>query len=245
MRGLVTIAVVGLAVLAFANAALAGDDLAEEAVATADWEDAIEYAGLVGGFKDDDGAEWATYWDEEQGLMWSQPVGAADEDVLDALAAGGSGGSLDWICVVIWPIPFYLAIYDDASNYAEMYYSSGDFSYAGGTSTRQTWNGQSSGCFSDVEGYVQSYVRNTTSYCASYVPQYQDLDVGDWSYEVDDDECYTLSGYTYYEVYEDGDVDGGSVWDYCDYNYTKVARHEFYACDAWRNVTTRYQRLPE
>ena len=46
-------------------------------------------------------------------------------------------------------------------------------------------------------------------------------------------------------MYENGDIDGGSDWDYCDYNGTKMARHKFYACDAWRYVVIWYQRVPE
>ena len=247
MKVLVGALLAGL-VLGFAGGAGAQEEEAIEQEAAPDWDRAFENAYVIDTFEEQ-GVVWETYLDEEQGLMWSQPVGASEEDVMEAATSGGKGGEgLLEDCIYFGLVPYTLTIYDTAESYETLSYSLGEIAYSGTCGENCV---RYTGCgnveFNDINGYLHSYARSPTNYCDSdgYNARYWDLDSGGgWNDNNDDQDCATESPYTYHEMKEAGDVAGETQWDY-HYVATKVARHEYYACDFWHYVEVSYQNTPE
>jgi hypothetical protein len=229
--------VCAIAVLAFAAPALAQNDEAE-----VDWDEAIEFAEVTDTYVENN-VEWETYYDELQNVMWSQPADATPEAV-KAYLSGDQDKledlGLDWeICIVNWPLPYSMTIDDDHGNSPTFTYN--DFYVSYSSSTSKIWTTTISAPWYDVDGSVASSVRTTSNYCGNY----QNLMFGGGAggvFSPDNSNCIgPLFGYYYLWSSDSSHVED---W-YYTYGITWVARHRFYACDAYRNVYTSLGVGPE
>ena len=228
-----------VALLALArNANAWGNEYKYSAV---DWEDAFEYAKVLETYKDEYGVKWVTYMDEAQELMWSQPSSASEEDVLDYLTFDEVGTYTLDLCVVLWLWPDELKIDSSTYKYTSFTYEDKCF----GTYRCKEYYTTGSVCHEDIDGYVRSEATSSGDHCSNYDGKYSDKNgPGSWD-DSQTDACETIGDTTYYESYENSDVNGDDEWDYCSGSTTRVTRHRFYTCEAWYNILIGYRYVIE
>jgi hypothetical protein len=202
-----------------------------------DWEEAVDFAKVVGSFVDEHGETWETYLDEEQDVSWVQPATASREAVLASMEAGkfGVAGPED-LCIYFPIYPYKLTIYDSGD--WEHYYA---FTYQGSCGTNcALYYSADRDCWTDVDGYVRTEGRSSSDY--SVEEWYFDLDSGgDPSLGVDDWDKWEDGDFWYYEMMEENDIEGEPEWDYCSGSTTKVSRYRYYACYAYRYLEIGYR----
>jgi hypothetical protein len=190
-------------VASFALGASAQDEETSEQV---DWAEAAEYAELMDTWVNAKDVEMATYYDEAQNVLWSQPAAMSVEDATAELAEDPEGAMLDSISQWIVPKVLWLCGKDesddsgcddgDVTNYK---WAAGDFSLSEVDDNWAYYNAESMGCsnYTDVERIYTRGTSYVTDYCdGNFYAKYY---VGSSAYSPDEDDCYrSLLDYYYY-----------------------------------------------
>jgi hypothetical protein len=211
---------------------------AQEIELDVDWEEALDFAVLVGTVMDDYGETWETYFDEEQQFSWVQPSTASREDVLASMQAGKFGVNGPRSCIWLPVLPHSMTIYDsgDWEHYS-------GFTY-GGSCGYNCWGyyHEDRDCWIDVDGYIRTVARSQINY-TDMEEWYRELDADPdcWNWDVDDFDKWDDSGLWFYEMMEEDDVEGEEDWDYCSGSTTLVSRYRWSACGAYRYLEIGYR----
>lgn len=221
-----------------ASAQAVGQEFDEELVfddRLVDWEEAYDYAEVIDTYKEG-GEEWVTLYDKEQGMMWSMPAGTSKEEFLESAGLDEEelGGRA---CILEWPLPHHLRISDDSGS--QTYYFPTEFEYITGGANYKKWRVNGDECWSDVDGYVRTYVKSISSYCALFDGRYWDQEWDLWL-PADEDQldCWGSSPY-YIRVYEADTIDN---YAYCNsLQDIGVTQTWFYGCSAWRKIWIHYR----
>ena len=100
--------------------------------AEVDWEEAVYFAELVETYKNDDGEMINVFWDEEQRVMWVQPVDMTEKEALDELQGSSPLERIDTRI-----IPYLLTFcFNDSCTSSDVYST---LAYTGTAGTSSYW----------------------------------------------------------------------------------------------------------
>jgi hypothetical protein len=219
-------AVFAALVASFALAASARDEDTTEQV---DWSEAANYAELMDTFVNSNNVEMATYYDEGQNVLWSQPASMSVEDATAELAKDPEGAMLDSISQWILPTALWLCL-DDAGTSCYKW-SSGDISFVSVTGNVAKYIASNDNC--GVEGIERIWASATSGnvdYCDEpdyiyYRGYYRNEADTNWIVAMDDYSCLTWLGATRYYI-DEPDMTG------LDYDFgsdRRAVRFRFYS----------------
>ena len=229
-------------VVSFAGAASAQE---EDTTQSVDWEDAAYYGELMDTFVNAKGVEMSTYYDEAQNVLWSQPAAMKMEEAVEALSAGPEKAGT--LLITQWVVPMLLWLCDYNESADELctsgtnykWNSAGDFylDYIAGTTA--FYNTDWADCaMSSIERVRAKGGSSTTNYCSAGDSDYRGYywtTSATWAV-ADDDSCYTLSGYYYYNVDDSSHITNRT---YGGYSATRVVKFRYetggdiYATEIW------------
>ncbi|MCK9461940.1 MAG: hypothetical protein M0R80_20100 [Proteobacteria bacterium] len=203
----------------------------EESTQQVDWEDAAYYAELMDTFVNDDGVLMATYYDEAQNVLWSQPASEPVEAAADVFAQGGEYAmTLDFFQWIV-PTSLWLcekdegddANCDDAGSFFK--WSTGDFALVDTSATVAYYDALDTACsYPGIERVRATGSSNLTDYCDSNYNGYYWNPETDNFYNAYEDSCSGLGTPTIYRYTLD---DSPNVDDFTYGDSERAARFRF------------------
>jgi len=206
MRNMILLVVCALIVGFAGNASAQEVTMGVADEAEVDWEEAVYFAELVETYKNDDCEMINVFWDEEQRVMWDQPVDMTEKEALEELQGSSP---LERIDTRIVPYKLTFCFNDSCTSYDEY-----GLAYTGINGTSSYWMAMGAQTYTNnvdrIKASGRSYLNDyrTVWHGQYYDGSYWDAEsqtTGSWGttyyfYHLDeetmlDDESYPVVGY--------------------------------------------------
>ena len=229
MKKMTMMVLCALAAAAFSLGA-AAQEVSMEGVdeAEVDWEEAVYFAELVETYKNDDGEMINVFWDEEQRVMWDQPVDMTEKEALDELQGSSPLERIDTRI-----IPYTLTFcFNDSCTSSDVYAT---LAYMGVDGTSSYWMAMGAQVYSNNVDRIKASGRSyLNDYRTNWHGQY--YDDGEWPNADNETTGSWGSTYYFYHLDESDDIDN---WSYPKVNY-HVARFIYKPSTTWYYSYVQY-----
>jgi hypothetical protein len=208
------------------EASMEGVDEAE-----VDWEEAVYFAELVETYENDDGEVMNVFWDEEQRVMWDQPVDMTAEEALAEFNGTSLSGSRLETRIVPQSLTFCL---NDSCTSYDVY---SFLLYTGTSGTKSYWTVMGAKYYLNNVDRIKSTGRSYLyDYRSNWYGQYYDPNGSGGYWGADSQTTGNLWSYYYYHIDESSHLDNESYPAYGD----QFARFAYKRGSTWYYSYVKY-----